>query len=400
MRKRLVTIQKISKLTPIPGADRIEIAECKGLGWQVIVSKEQFKVGQKCIFYEIDSFLPEEPRYEFLRDSSHKQFVDKGEVKASGYRIRTRKLRGVISQGLILPVTEFPRFKELPVGTDVTEELNVQHHDELVEKYNPARQKGVCNVTGCTMPFPSFCPKSDQERIQNHMEYFETFKDVTFVGEQKYDGSSITIYCVAKELDPDMFGVCSRNFKLKRSPRTRWELFKTGFMLKCKCNPVKGLWIRLKRAVNMLTGKIRNPFENAYWNAVNSTDIERKLRDYHKKTGRNLCIQAELVGPGVNGNRDKYEALTIFAYDVFDCDSNRYLDPDERVILLKSLDIQQVNRVYKGKFFHDYDFEGALKFVDRKTLRGNPAEGVVFKSQDRVPYVSFKIINNNYLLKE
>ena len=48
MRKRLVTIQRVSKLTPIPGADRIEIAECKGLGWQVIVSKEQFKVGPTC----------------------------------------------------------------------------------------------------------------------------------------------------------------------------------------------------------------------------------------------------------------------------------------------------------------------------------------------------------------
>ncbi|MDR2440776.1 MAG: RNA ligase (ATP), partial [Planctomycetaceae bacterium] len=94
MRRQLATIQRVKALRPIPGADSIETCLMEGNAWEVVVRKGEFNVDDYCIYFEIDSFLPKEERYSFLAGRSDK--IMNGE---QGYRLRTIKLRGQISQG-------------------------------------------------------------------------------------------------------------------------------------------------------------------------------------------------------------------------------------------------------------------------------------------------------------
>lgn len=100
MERKLASVRKISDLSPIEGADKIELATVGG--WKVVVAKDVgHKVGDMVIYCEIDSFLPIKPEFEFLRKSSYKKMVDGRE----GFRLRTSKLKGQISNGLILPLS-------------------------------------------------------------------------------------------------------------------------------------------------------------------------------------------------------------------------------------------------------------------------------------------------------
>lgn len=99
MQRKLASIRQISEIREIPGADAIELAIVDG--WQVVVAKNvNHKVGNYVVYCEIDSFLPIKPEFEFLRKSSYKKMGDQ-----EGFRLRTSKLRGVISNGLILPLS-------------------------------------------------------------------------------------------------------------------------------------------------------------------------------------------------------------------------------------------------------------------------------------------------------
>ena len=94
MSRNLATIQKISELRPIEGADKIEVALLEGLGWECVVKKGEFTVNELVIYIEVDSVMPEKPEFEFLRERK--------------FRIKTIKLKGQISQGLILPLSSLP----------------------------------------------------------------------------------------------------------------------------------------------------------------------------------------------------------------------------------------------------------------------------------------------------
>ena len=97
--RKLATIQKIKEILPIEGADAIELAIVNG--WKVVVGKNvEHKEGDYVIYCEIDSFLPIKEEFEFLRKSSYKKMADGTE----GFRLRTIKLRGQVSQGLIIPI--------------------------------------------------------------------------------------------------------------------------------------------------------------------------------------------------------------------------------------------------------------------------------------------------------
>ena len=98
MERALATIQRISKIEPIEGADAIECATI--LGWHLVVKKLEFGVGDLCVFCEVDSLLPEKPEFEFLRKNC---FIDREDMR--GFRIRTVKLRSQISQGICFPLS-------------------------------------------------------------------------------------------------------------------------------------------------------------------------------------------------------------------------------------------------------------------------------------------------------
>ncbi len=199
--RKLATIVKIEELQPIQGADKIETARVRG--WWVVVKKGDFKIGDTAVYFEIDSLLPDKPEYEFLkRGSALKSSTLDGAV-VTGIRLKTIRLRGALSQGLLLPVPK--ELKEVYVGQDVSEELGVFKYEAPI----PAQLSGIAKGS-----FPGFIPKTDEERIQNMAEVINGY----YVTE-KLDGSSVTFY-----KKDGVFGACSRNLELVEGDSTQWKI--------------------------------------------------------------------------------------------------------------------------------------------------------------------------------
>ena len=186
--RKLATIQNIKSLEPIPEADKIEKAVV--LGWQLVVKKGEFKVGDYCVYCEIDSVLPERPEYEFLRPRK--------------FRIKTAKLRGQISQGIAFPINMIKELEnvEIKEGMDVTEIVGVQKYEPPPAVMTSGQVKGG---------FPGFIRKTDEMRIQSVPDVLtrpENKGQRCYITE-KVDGTSATYFIQDGE-----FGVCSRNLEL------------------------------------------------------------------------------------------------------------------------------------------------------------------------------------------
>jgi len=333
--RRLASIRIVSELRPIPGADLIELAIVDG--WQCVVKKGEFSPGDRCAYLEIDSVLPVRPEYEFLRKACHRRasWLPDGE----GFRIKTVKLRGQISQGLALPVGALDSLDAAAAaeGDDITEALGVVLWDPPLNL--PAQARGN---------FPAFIPKTDQERAQNCLRKLaEATADHLFEATLKLDGSSCTIY--AKD---GALGVCSRNLDL--------DLSQEG---------------------------------NAF------VDMGRKVGDRILSLGRNLAFQGELMGPGIQGNREGFTEFRWFVFDVWDIDAARYLSAHDRRALVEQLGLEHVPVVNAAIYATRHSLDDLLAFSDAQGSLGHEiAEGVVYKSH-LDPSVSFKVIANRFLLR-
>jgi len=193
--RHLATIQRIKALEPIEGADAILKATV--LGWQLVVKKGEFAVGDLCVYCEIDSLMPDRPEFEFLQ--------------ARGMRVRTIRLRGQVSQGICFPLSILPQGTEITEGADVTEMLGIIKYEAPI----PASLAGVAKGG-----FPSFIPKTDETRIQVLQELLDKYQGEPCFITEKLDGSSVTYYLRGGE-----FGVCSRNLELLETPdNTLWKV--------------------------------------------------------------------------------------------------------------------------------------------------------------------------------
>ena len=173
--RKLASIQRIWSIEPIEGADRIELAHV--LGWQCVVNKGQFQPMDLAVYFEVDSFLPCVPEFEFLRSSSYR----KTDIMGEGFRLRTMKFRGQISQGLLLPVSEFPVIPaDAELGTDVAELLGVRKW-EIEERI----------TTGGTMidTLPYDIPHTDETRVQAEPGLIREFAGLEYYISTKMDGS-------------------------------------------------------------------------------------------------------------------------------------------------------------------------------------------------------------------
>lgn len=354
--RKLASIRVIEKISPIEGADKIELAHTNL--WQCVVGKGQFQVGEKAIFFEIDSALPvDDLRYDFLKTRCLKRWSKGPRLLKEVIRIKTCKFKGEISQGLFMPLALYPELtsQDLEVGTNLTAKLNVLHYDEIAEHMFLLNRKA--QLSGDQKgPFPAFIPKTDEERLQNLPEYFTEKADMEFECTEKFDGSSLTIFYVPNIRCDDPFGVCSRNFELKISEESN----------------------------------------NNFVNMAKQLDLENKL----KKLNLDIAIQGELVGPGVNSNRDFYEDYEYRVFRIYDCKNKRFFNPIERRNLCQKLDLKHV-KVLKDNWqvFKEFTtLNDFLEFVQGKTDRGHEREGAVWKSSDG--FTSFKVINNQYLLEE
>jgi len=203
--RKMASIRRIDSVRPIPGADAIECARVGG--WDVVVKRDEFQAGDLAVYCEIDSWIPHELAPFLSKGSEPRVFEG-----VPGERLRTVKLRGQVSQGLLLPLdpTCANIVSKLFEGLDVSAPLNIQKWEAPV----PAQLAG--DVRGA---FPSFVPKTDQERIQNLTEEFDSWSKLTWEVTEKLDGSSMTVY-----FNNGDFGVCSRNWNLSETQgNSMWQ---------------------------------------------------------------------------------------------------------------------------------------------------------------------------------
>jgi RNA ligase (TIGR02306 family) len=186
--RKLASIQRIKALEPIPNADAIVKATI--LGWQVVVKKDEFQVGDLCIYCEIDSLLPERPEFEFL--------------KKQNMRIRTLRLRGQVSQGICFPIDLVPENQPLEEGLDLTKALGISKYEPPISSQLSGKVKGG---------FPSFIPKTDETRVQVLQEALNAYAGSLCYVAEKLDGSSATYFIEEGELN-----ACSRNLNLIEEP--------------------------------------------------------------------------------------------------------------------------------------------------------------------------------------
>lgn len=185
--RKLASIQRIIALEAIPDADAIVKATV--LGWQLVVKKDEFQVGDLCVYVEIDSILPDKPEFEFMKNRK--------------MRVRTIRLRGQISQGICFPLSILPEGTPIEEDAEVTEILEITKYEPPI----PACLEGVSKGN-----FPSFLKKTDETRVQILQKRLDLFAGEPFFITEKLDGSSVTYYIRDGE-----FGVCSRNLDLVES---------------------------------------------------------------------------------------------------------------------------------------------------------------------------------------
>lgn len=338
MERKLASVQVIKDILPIEGADAIELAIVNG--WKVVVAKTaEHKIGDHVVYCEIDSFLPIREEFEFLRKSSYKKMGDQ-----EGFRLRTIKLRGQLSQGLILPISIFGDFSWTAYeGLDVTERLGVVKYEPPIPAELAGKVKGQ---------FPSFLRKTDEERVQNLVDDYPKWveNELDFYITEKLDGSSATFYYKDGE-----FGVCSRNL----------ELLETE--------------------------------DNTFWKVARQLRLEEKLASLD----RNLCIQGELIGEGIQGNPYKIKGQTVRFFNAFDIDSQNYFGlPMFLATMQINLELETVPFLTNLTTKLPKTVDDMLLHADGKSAL-NPEfdrEGLVVRALDNS--ISFKAISNKFLLKE
>jgi RNA ligase (TIGR02306 family) len=339
--RKLASIRKIADIRPIPDADAIEVAVVDG--WKVVVKKGEYSVGDLAVYLEIDSWVPTELA----------PFLSKGQEPreyngVKGERLRTVKLRGQVSQGLLLPLRPFfadwtdENFQkniledEERVGDDLTEALGIQKWEPVL----PAQLQG--QVRGM---FPTnLIPKTDQERIQNCFQEIQDKGDVTYEVTMKLDGTSCTIFRWEGELR-----VCSRNLELK----------------------------------------------------VNEENKDNTLVAMALKIGDSIpdgfAFQGELMGPGIQGNRESFKDHKFFVFDVFNMFTNLYVSPIARREVCKQLNLEHVPVLYQVSAAPE-SVDAGLAIAEGPSINHKIREGLVWKCNED-PGFSFKTISNQFLLK-
>jgi RNA ligase (TIGR02306 family) len=342
--RKMASIRVIDDIRPIEGADAIECAVIGG--WTVVVKKGEFTVGQLAVYLEIDSWVPTELASFLSKGKEPREFEG-----IKGERLRTVKLRGQLSQGLLLPLepTCANIDSELFDGLDVSVPLNIVKWERPMNAQLAGMARGN---------FPSFIPKTDQERAQNLVKEIVAANEsaMQFEVTEKLEGSSMTVY-----IHEGVFGVCSRNLDLKETEG------------------------------------------NAFWSTARELDIEGKMRAVDEHWS--FAIQGELVGPGIQGNIYKLMKPEFHVFDVYNIQTGTYLDPEARRALIERMGLRHVPVLTAYAQLYDTlgitDIPQLLKFAEGETAMlgsNTEREGVVFKQNNGG--MTFKVISNKYLLGE
>lgn len=384
--RKLASIQRVLNVRPIEGADLIEAVDV--LGWTVVTQKSNnLKPGDLVIYFEVDSFLnANEPRFASFED----RFINWDGKR--GMRLKTIKLRKQISQGLILPITDFPEVRNAQEGDDVTEILKI-------EKWEPAEDNSTGNtgLAGRKIgTFPSFIRKTDQERVQNYINELNKHKDESFEVSIKLDGSSMTLFHVSKT-SPHYAAILAdqETKQLRRATLIQKLVFKAKKLLRLTKTPDSFVGV-CSRNIQL------SPEDDSHFSTFAR---ENKMLEKLKSHGFNIAVQGELIGPSIQQNHEKVNGLEFYVFDVFDIDAQEYVKPRRARAIAADLGFNYVPVIAEGDLVLKHDgepralVEEILKFAEGEGMnKGVKREGLVFKSNESD--FSFKAISNSYLLKK
>lgn len=373
--RKLASIQKVIDKKDIPGADNIELVYV--LGWQCVARKNEFAIGDLCVYFEIDSLLPTHEVFSFMAPRK--------------YRVKTVKLMKQVSQGLALPISIMDNFKhkkKLVEGVDVTQDIGVIKYDPRPQNSNPRtsnknRSPVMRFLMGFApfrilykfvMPkkskgnFPDFIPKTNEVRLQSEPHILVKCRGKRAYCTEKLDGSSATFFynfdLVGKkfgifEIDPgDGFGVCSRNLRLLHNDNSIW------------------------------------------WRVAIQQNMRTKLETICKILNKSLAIQGEIIGPNVQSNKYNLKGLDFYCFNIYDISDKRYLSLEEKENICKDIDIKTVPIVRENIIItKTKDVNWFLEVADRVSSINNAiAEGIVTRLKED-DSTSFKVINSKWLLK-
>lgn len=357
MERKLASIRRIDEIRPIEGADLIEIAVIGG--WHVIVKKGEYHANDLAVYFEIDSWIPNALAPFLSGDKEPKEYNG-----VKGERLRSKKMRGVVSQGLLLSFSSIPLkvyasensstgevyyFDEIVwnEGDDVTESFGIQKW----EKPLSAQLSGVAKGN-----FPThISPKTDAERIQNLTNRIQGWKDrdLKFEVTEKLDGTSFTYVRFKPNDDHYESHVCSRNLSLEETE------------------------------------------ENLYWQIARKYDIINKV----EALGLNVSIQGEIIGQNVQSGQFKIPP-ELRVFNIYDIENHGYMDPVRRNEIVEQLGLLHAPVIHRELSISDFNTVGEMiAFAEGKSvINGTEREGLVWKcTTDNT--ITFKTISNKWLLK-
>jgi len=328
--RKLASIRIIEDVNPIAKVDFIERVRIGG--WRCVVKKGEFKIGDKCVYFEIDSLLPIREPFLFLEKTCAKAKCIYEGQEVEGLRLRTMTFRGQVSQGLALPLSMFPGITDT-VGEDVTKTLNVAKYELILTK------DMADDIAGC---FPGYISKTDEERIQNLTSILDEYRGRVFYESEKVDGTSSTFAKYDNEFDAYQKAV-----RLKRNS------------------------------------------DNVYWKIVRKYNLLEKLPN-------NFAIQGEVVGPGVEGKLglSDTECFVFGVFDIntamlLGLDDMCHFVKD---LGMKTVPIIDENFILNHTCDQLLELVERKSLINPKIN----AEGAVFRLRDSIEKISFKVISNKY----
>lgn len=343
----LAQIVKVKSCEPIKKTDNLMHAMV--LGWKVVINKnEKINVDDLVVYFSLDAML--DNLIERLLKSTN---LDEGGIKflnsLKGKPIKTKKIMNAFSQGLIFTFDFLKKHGidlttiKLVEGENLTQFFGITKyvHDDELNQYAEG---------GTRSAFPDYIRKTDEHRIQDYPEHLDQIDDEDIIMTRKEDGCSATYVW-----NNGKFYVCGRNY----------------------------LW------------KKKDESNEVYFTIAEKFNIEKMMEQYNK----NIAIQGEIVGPKINGNRLKLKELDFKVFNIWDIDGQVYLTHDDIVNIIGKMKLNMVPVLFKGKLSkEERQLDALLERANKlKYECGSTAEGFVIKTQNRS--ISFKVISNDYLLK-
>ena len=372
--RKLAHIEKIEWKRPIEGADRIELVGV--LGWQCIAKKDEFKVGDYCIYIEIDSIVDKDnPDFAFLANKH--------------YKIKTMKMKGVLSQGIVFPLSIL-KGQIYKLGDDVTDELKIKKIEDEIPKQrevNPLdklrqRHKKLCKnkvfkwfmkfkwfrviAFKLLIPkkkpknFPDWITKTDETRLQNIPSVLETYKGKPMVSTEKLDGTSTSFGLRKEKKRKYEFAVCSRNVRQEDINQKCYYDDNVYHEMAIKYN-VKEVLIKILEKFNATT----------------------------------VVLQGETIGEGIQGNKYGLQGRDFYAFNL--TIDGKKIDSSVATDIVHEFGIKWVP-IISAKFTLLPTVEEMIAHADGTSVLTNTLrEGLVIRDHDNT--ISFKCISNQFLLK-